>query len=484
MKRGCKLAFAFVLVAVAASGLCYLLFTYDAYAPDKSWPRLQAATRSSAARRVLVQGNTEVSRALDKFDYRECMLASHPTDPQKLVVVVQHFRGKNDEYRDVACFYSTDGGASWQLGIDLTSPHGEKFLDPAVAYGLNDEVYFVHMHFRGQVGETLLNQPGDLRFYRSLDGGKSWKRGAVIPRYVDRPFLAIDTTQGPHRGTLYCLGQVEEPIIYVSTDHAGSFNPPVLPLSGRTIPCCRPGNPAILSDGTVLMVYQDPYVKRSHRERRNAWPRPMTELLRTTDGGLTFNRSTPIEAHWWHDKIYSSPDVAAGLFPQLAADPGNTAYSGRVYCVWSDGPPQSRRIFFAASSDKGATWERPVVISEQSMEASPDEVYMSYLPGIAVNKDGIVAVSWYDRRGLSPAKNWEADGWNVRLRVSVDGGATWLPSVQINERPGRGSAGSVGNTTGLVATADGRFHAAWIGKGNAEESSNEVWSAVVEVKSE
>ena len=67
-------------------------------------------------------------------------------------------------------------------------------------------------------------------------------------------------------------------------------------------------------------------------------------------------------------------------------------------------------------------------------EASPDEEYMSYLPRIAVNKHGIVAVRWYDRREFPPARNWEADGWNVRLRMSVDGGATWSRNVQTKER--------------------------------------------------
>jgi hypothetical protein len=79
-----------------------------------------------------------------------------------------------------------------------------------------------------------------------------------------------------------------------------------------------------------------------------------------------------------------------------------------------------------------------------------------------VNDEGIVAVSWYDRRGL-PASDVTLDfaGWNVRARLSVDGGATWLPSVQLNARQSQGKF-EVGHTAGLSAAADGRFHALWI----------------------
>jgi hypothetical protein len=56
----------------------------------------------------------------------------------------------------------------------------------------------------------------------------------------------------------------------------------------------------------------------------------------------------------------------------------------------------------------------------------PDDV----TPTVAVNRDGVVAVQWYDRRDF--ANNI---GWNIRMRVSLDGGETWSPSVQVTDRP-------------------------------------------------
>ena len=130
------------------------------------------------------------------------------------------------------------------------------------------------------------------------------------------------------------------------------------------------------------------------------------------------------------------------------------------------------------------------------MDADPEAVYATFIPSIAVNKGGVVAVSWYDRRGLPKPRMVPIEvtldgrvvstrkrvthGWNVRLRVSLDGGAAWLPSVQLNEQPSRREL-QVGHTAGLAAAADGRFHATWI---DDRTGTTQLWGAAVEVKSE
>ena len=169
------------------------------------------------------------------------------------------------------------------------------------------------------------------------------------------------------------------------------------------------------------------------------------------------------------------------FFPQLAADHTTGTYRDRVYVVWTDrveegaGAPHIR---FSFSRDKGRSWSEPQVLSEQP--AAVEQNYAAYLPAIAVNKDGVIAVSWYDRRGLpkgTPARY--APGWNVRLRVSLDGGATWQPSVQVNEKPGKAPYDRVRDTAGLAADANGSFHPAWI---DDRTGKRQVWTASVRVE--
>ena len=481
---------AIVVFSAVVIGLYYFII-YNPGAPRDDWPVLQAASTATDAAQVVVGPNVHVSASLDRFQYWECVVAAHPQDPARLFTAVLHYRGKEV---DVAGFYSDDGGATWQLGCDLAAPPGKKFFDPTVAFGPDGALYLVHMlsHLKNVPHGTA--EGGELHFHASLDGGKTWEPRAVVKNYIDRPWIAVDTTTGPHRGRFYCIGQINKPIVYTSIDGATTLAPPLTPLTRVELSNCRPANPAVMPDGGVLFVCQDRYVESVRRFRSELWPRPLIVALRSTDGGRTLTRSTPVNTKWWHDTIHSYHKSLGADFPQLAADPGSRRLAGRVYCVWSDGnDPGSARVFFCASPDGGATWGRPVVISEQPMDADPEAVYATWMPSIAVNKDGVVAVSWYDRRGLPKPRMVPTEvkfqgrlvpkrvthGWNVRLRVSLDGGATWLPSVQLSEQPSQREL-QVGHTAGLAAAADGRFHATWI---DDRTGTTQLWGAAVEVRS-
>ena len=118
-----------------------------------------------------------------------------------------------------------------------------------------------------------------------------------------------------------------------------------------------------------------------------------------------------------------------------------------------------------------------------------DRITRRTFPRLRVNKEGVVAVSWYDRRGLpKPAVGPgnlipPAEGYDARLRVSCDGGKTWLPSVRLNQVPMTGQLIEARGWAGLAASADGRFHAAWIGDstGQAADLDGECGSEPVEM---
>jgi len=80
------------------------------------------------------------------------------------------------------------------------------------------------------------------------------------------------------------------------------------------------------------------------------------------------------------------------------------------------------------SEDKGAHWSEPLPLSEQPPEGAG---YHAFLPAVAVNKAGVVAVSWCDTRERDRIGK---PAWDVRLRVSADGGQTWQPSVRVTSQ--------------------------------------------------
>lgn len=106
------------------------------------------------------------------------------------------------------------------------------------------------------------------------------------------------------------------------------------------------------------------------------------------------------------------------------------------------------------------------------------------MPAVAVNRDGIVGVSWYDRRGLPDVdlgdhrSDHRGTGGNVRLRVSLDGGDAWPPSVQVNQTPIKTKVWDLRDTAGLITHADGTFHPFWI---DDRTGVLQVWTTAVKI---
>jgi hypothetical protein len=74
----------------------------------------------------------------------------------------------------------------------------------------------------------------------------------------------------------------------------------------------------------------------------------------------------------------------------------------------------------------------------------------------------------------------------VRFAASLDGGASWTRSVRVstgaNARSQQNESFflmSGGDTAGLAAGADGRFHALWI---DNRTGTQQVWTAPITVK--
>lgn len=117
-------------------------------------------------------------------------------------------------------------------------------------------------------------------------------------------------------------------------------------------------------------------------------------ILKSTDGGETFARTTEVGYGGFMDK------------PYMTIDPDTDA----IYLVWSDFGPKRNDVWikYAVSTDHGATFSTPRTISNTGSLGS--------FATPAVGTNGEIYVLW--------------SGWKVADRVwfdrSVDGGRTWL----------------------------------------------------------
>jgi hypothetical protein len=102
----------------------------------------------------------------------------------------------------------------------------------------------------------------------------------------------------------------------------------------------------------------------------------------------------------------------------VAVDPAN----GNLYAVWEDARfsnLQNYDIAFAMSSDGGLTWSAPIKVN-QTPATVPIGDRQAIIPSVAVNSDGVVAVTYYDFRNNTSAPGLLTDYWMVHADPDTD----------------------------------------------------------------
>lgn len=372
MKKRRFLLSGIAILAVVCFGV-YRAITYDPYAPRSDWPLLQAADPALGGAEIAIGANVSVS-AGERGEFLYCTIAADWSDPTRLLAACLQ---KHDGNCNLVAFRSDDGGSAWTLACQRIATSKERRSDPTVGFGPDGTAYLAAMRFDPETDASFGTHGEQVIEFLASPDGRSWQERAVIPIYIDRPWLAVDSTHGPRFGRVYCVGNTDGLIFHRSDDGARAFAPPLDPV-GHKLLNCRVANPVVTSHGTLILVYEDRIIRTRRPGTRY---RPQLHALRSRNGGESFEEAGPVNTKWRHDTIMSSR--VHTYFPQLAADPGSQQYAGRVYCVWGDGNSDlSERIFFSSSCDDGATWSDAIVISEQPMEAGSEGEFMTFFPSI------------------------------------------------------------------------------------------------------
>jgi len=478
-------------------------------------PPLRAQSIHRAKIPIVAGPTVQVSKDFPTLVHAENLAAGDLQHPGRLITCSMVFPG--DGYRSFVihqyCYVSMDSGKTWKTTLKATE--GWEDGDPAPIYGRGDDVFVVALVAREPDQPKDPNPDAAPRHdsntvvYKSADGGNTWTESARF-EFIDREFINVDTTTGPYAGRVYLVGQGSVRDIFQggrsaslkmwrSLDNGKTFLGPAAATYPAGTEICGVGTGAVLSDGTFVSMFglTKSGRKQNLEQEPTAEPNAEIHVIASKDGGETFNKSTKV-ADWKIDRQRSE----GGMLGQLAVDPGSKAFKDRIYVVYPEIVAERVQIRLSASPDKGKTWSKPVTVNDDRSPEKGGQGPDHLLPSVGVNKDGVVLVSWYDRREAK-----DNLGWRLRAAASLDGGETFSESVPVTDGAnaytpstnwditGTGNIddknglvsfsvglglffNSGGHTTGLAVDGDGTFHPTWV---DNRTGVAQLWSASLKV---
>jgi BNR/Asp-box repeat len=386
--------------------------------------------------RQVVAGGTELPLV-------EPHVAVNPREPNNLIAGAMV--SKPDGSFGVAAFSSFDGGRTWQRHDFAVNDGGD--------------VWAVFLADGTALLSTLAGEKAELQIFRSADGGRTWhEKPSTLGFGHDHPTLLVDRLSKQFAGSLYAVSAVARrstsgqlrSIIHVarSTDGGVTFLESAHVIASNL--SYEAHNPALLSDGTLLVPFADHHRLGSRRrlERQRDW------LITSADGGKTF--SQPL--------FISESCNGVGGWSSLAVNTSGVQFRDRIYHVCSG--QQFDGIQIRYSDDAGETWSDPVR-ADHPGNVTP----YARTPAINVNGDGVVGVAWYDGRTDPSTIKGSFRCHEIYFTASLDGGKTFLPEVKISAQKScpaqpknvatalRFPAG--GEYMGLDTVRGGSFHLLW-----------------------
>lgn len=444
-----------------------------------------------------------------KHPHVESYIAVNPNDPKHLLATAMVML---DGAMRAFPYVSFDGGTSWTVGqiIGDASITGPGAADPVVYITPSGTCFFSTLAPVNGVGRSLVA--------RSTDKGRTWRTTAVLPN-TDRQWLGFGSGRGLFGERIYFTStgvyrsregeRAVAPYLARSDDDGLTFPLRTIIAYDKSVSSATPLNavpqePLVTPRGLLILTLQgavdNQTAEKAKRDSLNVWS---FGVAVSDDGGESFGPAryalTPRFSVTGNSRRVLRATSAGGAM-RSAIDLSPGRFNNRIYFVATDYDPKIDRYVVRVwrTGDFGKSWGTAVASDAQRGDAAN--------PAIAVNRDGIIAVTWNDRRD-------DANGscWRLYVALSLDGGEHFLPGQRLNQSatctnvPSNWQMSSTdfnsdqsgqylahfqtspsvptrypmgGDTQGLAADATGVFHAAWI---NGETGVMQLWHTSFQV---
>ncbi|HEX6901034.1 MAG TPA: hypothetical protein VF789_15025 [Thermoanaerobaculia bacterium] len=393
-------------------------------------------------------------------------------DPMKIIAGSNNISGSGAQ----AQFYSLDGGATWgQTTLPLIT--GDAFhSDPTVDWTSDGTAWATTIGIDASISTLRM------RAYKSTDNGVTWTFDATFSgsqTIADKQIMWVDhSATSPYKDNIYVIWHNGTPA-YMNrrTGPAGSWQTPIR-VSGAE------------SSGTAI---GGDVKTNAYGDVFGFWPATGSQgifVVKSTNGGVSYGAPLRIAT------TFGSFDIGVPSFnvrrPLIYVSGGayRTVSKDLVYATWTDltgasgcasafTEPGSNvastcktRIWFARSTDGGATWSAPTMINNQD---SLNDQFNQWM--VVDETTGALGIIYYDTVG-DPGRK-KADVW---YQSSYNDGVTWLAAVKLTSLPTDETAAEAnannqyGDYNGLSGIA-GQFFPSWTDRrSNLRE---EIWTAKV-----
>ena len=356
-------------------------------------------------------------------------------------------------------YHSTDGGATWTAAFlpglvransAAPGPY-ESAGDPAVSAGPAGVFWYSNLLFNRS------DNASGVAASRSTDGGATWTTSFVVQTsaaqgsavFNDKEWVAADPNNPNVAYVTWTqfLADGTSPIVISKTSDGGAT---WSALRALLAPNSFSQGSAVQVDsaGTVHVTYEtfdgisDVLAYTFSTDGGVSFTPPKPPLPVISDIPITGSGSAP----WASYRVNS--------FPALAVD-GSSLYS-----VWADWNGNNADIKMIRSSDGGANWSKPALISQG--------IDQHFFPAIASYR-GKVYASWFDSAATQALPS---NQYTIQGAASADAGATWTAPVTISTATSNASLGNlfgfptctpnfIGDYSGIAAGADGVAHPLW-----------------------
>jgi len=353
----------------------------------------------------------------------EISIAVNPNDPSNLVAAWMKLT--TFTIVTIGISHSNDYGNTWSNPVYM--PHFSNSYtsaDPTLITSSDGTFYFAYIDFNGTT-----NASGGVFVTHSSDGGDSWSTPAQaidasfapdIP--IDRPWLAIDNSNGPYNGKLYLVTKsIKEATmthhIYIirSNDHGLSWDTPrildnVLPVGGTANTM---GVPCVSSNGSLYVNYLSFDISLSLYVR--------DVFMRSNDGGQTFIPG--IIANLPYTSVIPPADSLFQYSYHIASNPAD---SNNLIHLITDRRDGDWDIWYNVSQDGGNTWSATSRLNDDPIGngIGQDMCWGGF------SSNGSYAALWRDRRDGSGG---QTSDYRIYGTLSLDKGLSFSPNFALSQ---------------------------------------------------